>query len=141
MPGSYFFTVLRRAQDTDVSQLDYQGLLWWSVAATIAAIIAKAIGTHVSAEVKAHTSGTVVDSEGAEREMRRLGRTDARDKQIHRFGEYVGGIALGAGAVGAMVLAMTEADHFWIANTLYATLVLAGVVAAATKIIVYRRGL
>jgi hypothetical protein len=39
-----------------------------------------------------------------------------------------------------MVLALFDADTFWIANVLYLGFSLSAIVAAAAKIITYRRG-
>jgi hypothetical protein len=47
------------------------------------------------------------------------GIIDQRDKEIYRFGEYVGQSFLVIGGVAALVVAMAEVDHFWIANALY----------------------
>jgi len=67
--------------------------------------------------------------------------TDVRDRDIDRFGEYVGGIVLGIGMVVPFILAITEADHFWIANAMYLVFALAAVVSAAMKLVAYRRGI
>ena len=37
-------------------------------------------------------------------------------------------------------LAMLEYEYFWIANTLYLSLVAAGLVSSAVKLVAYRRG-
>lgn len=66
---------------------------------------------------------------------------DERDKSINRLGEYVGGYMLGAGAMVALVLAMLELDHFWIAHAIMAALVLSELVTVTTKLVAYRRGL
>ena len=63
-----------------------------------------------------------------------------RDKDINRFGEYVGGIVLGVGMVVPLVLAMAEFDYFWIANAMYAAFVLSSLVSATVKLVAYRRG-
>ena len=68
-------------------------------------------------------------------------KADARDKEIDRRGEYVGGMVLGVLTVAPLGLAMVEADYFWIANAIYAACVLANVVSSAVKLVAYRRGL
>jgi hypothetical protein len=67
--------------------------------------------------------------------------TDVRDRDIDRFGEYVGGLVLGIGMVVPFILALTEADYFWIANAMYLVFAMAAVVSAAAKLMAYRRGL
>lgn len=44
------------------------------------------------------------------------------------------------GAVTTMLLAMTEADYFWIANAMYLAFVLSSLLGSVTKIFAYRRG-
>ena len=68
-------------------------------------------------------------------------KSDIRDKEIKRFGDYVGGVALGALMIGPFVLTLAGSDHFWIANTMFAAFVLGSLVGAVTKIVAYRRGL
>jgi hypothetical protein len=68
-------------------------------------------------------------------------RTDVRDRDIGRHGDRVGGSVLMAGMLVAFVLALTAADHFWIANTMYLTFAGATVVGAAVRVVAYRRGL
>jgi len=148
VPAFYFTRVLREARDTPVAEIDYQGSLIWTVgitigvtiALTILLTIANAIGVHVSAEVAAAKSGRPADSDEIERAMKSLDRRDTRDKDISRRGEVVTGIVLGIGAVAPLVLAMTEREQFWIAQSLYAAFVFAALAGAITKIIVYRRG-
>jgi hypothetical protein len=68
-------------------------------------------------------------------------KLDARDKDISRFGEYVGGSVLAIGMLGPFILVLLAADHFWIANAMYATFALSAVVGTTAKLIAYRRGL
>ena len=67
-------------------------------------------------------------------------RKDDRDREIYRFGESGGQAFVIAGAVGALILAMIEADHFWIANEIYLAFVLSAVLASVLKIVGYRVG-
>lgn len=67
-------------------------------------------------------------------------KKDNRDREIYRFGEYVGHFLLIAGGIGALILAMLEVDQFWIANEIYLAFVLATVLASVMKIIGYRAG-
>jgi hypothetical protein len=69
------------------------------------------------------------------------GKRDQRDKDINRYGEYVGGIVLGVAMVLPLGLALAKADHFWIANTIYLAFILSTTVGSMVKIVAYRRGL
>ncbi|MFW5745375.1 MAG: hypothetical protein ACOC2D_19040, partial [Spirochaetota bacterium] len=70
----------------------------------------------------------------------KLDRTDERDKAISKHGEYIGFYVLSVGVVGALALAMLEADHFWIANAICLAFALSSTVASVVKIAAYRRG-
>jgi hypothetical protein len=67
-------------------------------------------------------------------------KKDERDRQIYRRGEYLGHAFVLAGAIGALVLALADADTFWIANLLYLAFVVAAVVSSVVKLVAYRRG-
>lgn len=66
---------------------------------------------------------------------------DERDRDIHRHGEFMGFFVLAAGFVPAFVLAMLEAEHFWIVNAMYGAYLLNAITASVVKIVAYRRGL
>jgi hypothetical protein len=68
-------------------------------------------------------------------------KPDARDKDINRFGEYIGGSVLAIGMIAPFALTLLAADHFWIANAMYAVFALSAVVGSTAKLIAYRRGL
>lgn len=67
-------------------------------------------------------------------------KTDQRDKEISQFGEYVGRSMLVVGGVAALVMAMAQVNHFWIANTLYLAFVLSALLGSVARIFAYRRG-
>jgi hypothetical protein len=69
-----------------------------------------------------------------------IDRTDERDVLISRRGDIVGYYVASAGAVIALIITMLEYDYFWIANTLYLSFVVAGLVAGIVKLRAYRRG-
>ena len=71
---------------------------------------------------------------------RKGAQKDSRDREIYRFGEYAGQSFVIAGALGALILAMLEVDHFWIANEIYLAFVLSAVLASVMKIVGYRVG-
>ena len=65
-------------------------------------------------------------------------KEDQRDREIGHFGERIGSWLIVAGSCAALVLAMTEADHFWIANAIYAGGMAGSIVSSAAKIAAYR---
>jgi hypothetical protein len=64
-------------------------------------------------------------------------KEDQRDREIGRYGERVGSWLMIAGSIAALVLAMTMADHFWIANSIYLGGMAASIVSSVTKIAAY----
>jgi len=68
------------------------------------------------------------------------GNPDVRDKEIEHFGERVGNSFVVIGALGALVLAWLEVDHFWIANALYLAFVVSGLTSTMARLGAYRRG-
>jgi len=119
--GAYLILLLGRAGATPLSEVDYQPILLWTVGAAIAGSIIGRIVIEVVRPSESHSG-------------------DVRDRDIGRFGEYVAGIVLGVGMVGPFVLALAEADHFWIANGIYLVFAVQAVVGAVIKLIAYRRG-
>ncbi len=68
---------------------------------------------------------------------READKNDQRDREIDHFGERVGNWLIIAGSIAALVLAMTEADRFWIANAIFLGGMAGALVSSATKIVAY----
>ena len=64
-------------------------------------------------------------------------QNDQRDRDIDRFGERVGNWLIAAGAIAALVLAMTSTDHFWIANAIFLGGIAGAILSSVTKIAAY----
>jgi hypothetical protein len=62
---------------------------------------------------------------------------DVRDAEIDRYGEWVGNWAIAIGATAALILAITMADHFWIANAIFLGFMAGAIVSAIAKIAAY----
>ena len=118
--GWYFVTVARWASVAPVAEIAYQPLML----ATVVVLVILAVGGHILLAVIPPYAGR---------------QPDERDRLIEARGESIGGVVLGAGAVGGVFLAMAESDYFWIANTILLGLVLSEVVAGGAKFIYYRR--
>jgi hypothetical protein len=117
----YLAIVLGLAGSTPLTEVSYVAPLLWTVGSSIAASIALHAVMGISSP-------------------RDAGKKDQRDKEIHRFGEYIGQSFVVIGGVAALLMAMAELDHFWIANVIYLTFVLSAILGSVAKIVAYRRG-
>jgi drug/metabolite transporter (DMT)-like permease len=117
----YLATILGRAEGVPLSEVAYVAPMLWAIGAAIAASIVGRIAVAIAKPSEAD-------------------KTDVRDKDIYRFGEYVGGIVLGVGMLVPFGLALAEFAHFWIANAIYAVFVLSALCGATVKLVAYRRG-
>ncbi|TMR21752.1 hypothetical protein ETD86_13895 [Nonomuraea turkmeniaca] len=120
--GIYLAIILGRAGPTPLTEVSYVAPLLWSIGGACLASIVLFIVFSLASPAD-------------------VGKKDQRDREIHRYGEYAGQSFLVAGAIAALVMAMAEWNHFWIANTLYLAFVLSAVLGSTLKIIAYRRGL
>ena len=119
--GVYLAIVLGLAGTMPVAELPYVAPLLWTVGASIAASIALHILLGIFSPKES-------------------GKKDQRDREIYRFGEYIGQSFVVTGGVAALLLAMAEVDHFWIANVIYLTFVLSAILGSVADIVAYRRG-
>ncbi|WP_285114204.1 hypothetical protein [Leifsonia sp. fls2-241-R2A-40a] len=100
----------------------YVPLLLWTIGGAIAVNIAASIVLGIS-------------------NPREADKRDQRDREVHAFGERIGGAFVVVGGVAALVLALFEAPWFWIANAVYLAFVLSAVVGSIARLIAYRRGM
>lgn len=119
--GAYVVLMLGRAGTTALPDIEYQPTMLWTIGI---AVVGSIVGRILIEIVRPSESY----------------REDVRDRDIGRFGEYVAGMVLGIGMVGPFILALIEADHFWIANAIYLVFVVQAVVGAVIKLVAYRRG-
>ncbi len=117
----YVAIILERAHGGPLHEVAYVAPMLWSIGGAIAASIA------------GHIIVAVVWPKDC-------GKKDVRDREIGRFGEYVGQSFGVIGTVAALALSMARIDHFWIANAIYLGCALSAVLGSATKILAYRRG-
>ena len=119
--GVYLAIILPRVGDGALADVPYVDAMLWTIGAGIVAGIIGGIFVGITSR----------------------GRTqkDQRDRQIYRHGEYAGMSFVVIGALGALILAMIEADWFWIANLLYLCFVLSAILGWIFKSVAYRRGL
>lgn len=130
--GVYSAFVFGQLRGTPVAEIAYQVPMVISIGAmivmTIVGTILMSIGTAISAGITGNGSVDDID------------RKDERDEHINRRGELVGYYVSSAGALGVLALAMLRYDQFWIANALYLTFMVGGLVSATAKLVAYRRG-
>jgi hypothetical protein len=117
----YLAIVLGLAGTMPLTEVPYVAPLLWTVGGSIVVSIALHIVIRIASAKDA-------------------GMKDQRDKEIYRFGEYVGQSFLVIGAVAALIMAMAELDYFWIANVIYLAFVLSAILGSVAKIVAYRKG-
>jgi len=117
----YLGVLLSRAAATPMPETPYVDAMLWSIGAGIVAMIIVSIVAAVTTSRDGH-------------------ETDIRDNQIKARAEFTSRGFLIAGALAALIFAMFEWDHFWIANVLYLGFFLSALLEAITKIALYRGG-
>ncbi len=119
--AAYLAVVLSRAGETPLADVPYVSTMLWTM------------GLSIVATIVLHIVAAIISPSEADKK-------DQRDKQISRMGDYVGMWFVVAGGLAALVMAMVELDHFWIANVIYLAFCLSAILGAAAKIVAYRRG-
>lgn len=120
--AAYVIIVLGRANGVPLAEVPYVATILWSIGI--------AIGLNIVGRIAFEIAKPSESTKG-----------DVRDKEVNRFGEYVGGLVLAIGMVVPFGLTLAQGKHFWIANAIYAVFVLSALVGTTIKLIAYRRGL
>src|SRR5215831_20956645 len=107
----YLVIIIGRVQSTPVAEVSYSSVLLWT---TLASVVASVAGR------------TLVETASPSDSR----RSDVRDKEIYRFGEYASRWCIVAGAAAAFFMALARWDYFWIANVIYLGFVLWAVVGS-----------
>jgi len=102
---AYFAVVLPRLRDQPASEVSWVAPMLWAIGASFIGTIVGVILVSIAAGI---ANRGVLES-----------KEDVRDKQIDRYGDRIAQAIMGFGAAAVLVLAMVEADHFWIGNTLF----------------------
>lgn len=116
----YLAVMLGRLGGVPVADVAYVAALLWTVGGAIVVSIVVSIVLDIASP--------------------RERKSDQRDREIGRFGEYVGRSFVVIGGVVAMVMAMIELDYFWIANAVYLCFALSAILGSVAKIVAYRMG-
>jgi len=118
----YVAMILNRADGVPLADVPYVKPLLWSLGISIGLSIVGRIVVEIARPSDSY-------------------KIDARDRDIRRFSEYVGGSVLGIAMLVPFALTLIESDHFWIANAMYAAFVLSALVSTPVRLVAYRRGL
>ena len=119
--GGYVAILLSRSGTTPLTEVDYVPLMLGAIGFAIALSIAGRILIEI-----VRPSESLVE--------------DVRDRDIGRFGEYLGGIVLAIAMIVPFALAVARSDTFWIANAMYLAYALASLAGTTVKLVAYRRG-
>jgi hypothetical protein len=118
----YLTVIAGRVRGTPVADVAFQGPL---IRATVISIVATIV-LHILYAILAGSRDT---------------QEDQRDRQVARYGDWVGLWPLVLGAGAALVLAMLEVDHFWVANAIYVGFVVSSLTNSVSRLLAYQRGL
>lgn len=121
----YLAIVLPQLWSTPVAEIDWVWPMVWTIGGSIVASIVISIAW-----------GIIAGARDPETEH----RADQRDREIEWFGDRVGQAFLVFGALGALVLAMVEADWFWIGNSVFLGFFLSAFLGGLARAAAYRQG-
>lgn len=128
----YAWIVGGQIEDGPVTDIAYQKPMLIAVGAivalTIVGTIAMAIVTAARAEITGEGSVDDID------------RKDERDVRIGRRGDLAGYYVSSVFMLGVLVITMLEVPYFWIANAMFASFLVAGLIGSAVKLVTYHRG-
>ncbi len=118
---AYLAVILWRADNTSLTGVFYASAMLWT------------IGAWVTVSIVVHIVVGIISPKD-------IDKKDQRDREIYRFGEYVGQSFVVIGAVAALGMSIAELHHFWIANVIYLAFVLSSLLGSVVKLVSYRRG-
>ena len=118
---TYFAIVGARARGVPAAEVEWVWPMVWCMIGCLVAMIVGSLAIYLASP--------------------RAGRkADQRDREIERYGNY-SGQAFGTFAMlAALILTMTGATHFWIANTIFPGCFISGFLGSLVRIVVYRIG-
>lgn len=117
----YAVILVGKLANRNVDEVDFGPTLLWSIGISIGLTIVLRILVEILAPSDSY-------------------KVDARDKAITRRGDYINGMIIAIGMVVPLLLAIVDADNFWIANAIYAIFILAALVSSVVRVVAYRRG-
>lgn len=117
----YLWDIYRLQLETPLTEVAFRGPMFFAILVSVVATIV----LHVVYAILSGSNDT---------------QEDQRDRQISRFGDWVGLFPLASGAMLALLLAMYDQSHFWVANSIFAGFYLSSIVGSVTRLVGYRRG-
>ena len=128
---TYFAVIASRLLDTPAAQVSWVTPMLWALGISIIGTILGTIVVTIGATIGQGVRGkpTAIDH-----------GSDERDRDIKRYGSRKTQGIISVGLGGALVLAMIDADTFWIGNFLFLIGTLGAIVETTVKIRAYRRG-
>lgn len=143
--GGYFALVTSRMRTEPIHAISWVrpmlGAVALSVVGTIVIGIIAAIVASILSAIARPGTGRPGDRSGpVGRNIEAELSSDVRDQEIGRTGQRASAGVLGAGCAAGLILAMIDADAFWIGNALFLAGTIAAFVETATKIRLYRHG-
>lgn len=118
--AGYLVTVLSRAA-TPITETPYRVALLWAIAAGVLLTVVVRVAFEIVRPSDSH-------------------RGDVRDREIYDRSVLRTWGVLIAAALAALVMALVEVSHFWIANVLYLGFVVQSTAGAVVRLVAYRRG-
>ena len=128
---AYFAVIVPRALEGPIEDVSWVVPMLWAIGISIAGTIAGSIVAAIGSAVGLAARGRDPEAE--------LG-SDERDREISRLGNRATYGVVSAGMLGALVLAMLDADTFWIGNAIFVVGFIGSLVECTVKIRAYRRG-
>jgi hypothetical protein len=123
IPAVYLTWLARKLADTaDVADISYVCALVWAIGA---GIVVNMVGN------------TLVRGSN----LSKADKSDRRDREIRVRGDAVNFIVFSILVVVPFILAMRDAETFWIANSIYVAYVLTAVIGVVIKAVLYRKGI
>ena len=119
--AAYLVVVGSQVGSTPVSEIEYVVPMIVAIVGSIALSIVAIIVVSITAPAEAD-------------------KRDERDRLINRRGDQVGLYVMSVLSLVPLILAFSEAEHFWIGNSLYLAFVGTALVSSVVKIAAYRRG-
>ncbi len=121
----YGIVLIGRAAGGPLVDAPYVDAMLWSIGAGVGAGVVVTIVVTIAVGILTRRDGH---------------GSDVRDRQISARAEHAARSVFVIGALAALVLALVEADHFWIANALFLGFFASSVLEGVTKIASYRGG-
>lgn len=122
----YLALVLPQLWTTPIDEIAWQWPMAWTITGAIVASIVISILWGIGAGM---------------RDPDEEHRADQRDREIEHLGDRVGQAFMVIGGLAALILAMLQAEWFWIGNAIFFGFFLSAFVGGIARIVVYRGGM